>query len=110
MGLQRFYADRKHTQVFDNGAIGYRSGMPFDCLGPYARVENCPVLVNGVEVARLTCYASGYADTFFSVPAATSVRKQYVGGYFSADDGGPEFRVHERFYHRFYRLIRGSKP
>lgn len=89
---QKFIAREKFT--FSNGAIGWRPGGAFDCLGPWAKVQNCPVMVNGAEVARLTCYATGYADTFFSIPACTRIKGKHVRGYFTQnDDGGAEFRV-----------------
>ncbi len=98
----KFYADPKHRHEFSNGAIGFRPSMPFDCLGPYAKVFHCPVA--GTEDAAgypllLTCYASGYADTAFSVPANTKHRGKYVGGYFSLDDGNISFHPYDRFKH-----------
>ena len=88
---QVFYASPVDTFTFPNGAIGYRPGGPFDYLGPYAKVKNCPIKVEGCgdypEDYRLTCYATGYADTYFSVPACTRVRGKYIKGYFSLDDG-----------------------
>ena len=74
---------------FATGAIGWRPGGPFDCLGPYAKVQNCPV--EG-EDRRYTCYASGYADTFFSVPATTRIRGKHVKGFFILHDGNITFR------------------
>ena len=41
---------------------------------------------------RLTCYATGHADTYFSVPACTRIRGKYVRGFFATDsDGGLHF-------------------
>lgn len=92
---QRFYASPTDTFTFANGAVGHRPGGPMDCLGPYAKVRNCPI--RGTEL-RLTCYASGYADTFFSVPACTQYRRRYVGGFFALDGaGGVEFVPYDRF-------------
>ena len=82
---------------FSNGATGWRPGGPMDCLGPYAKVENCPI--QGTEL-RLTCYATGYADTFFSVPARTKYKGKYVGGFFTMDDGGCIFVPYDRFLER----------
>lgn len=88
MSAQKFIA-RAHTRFeFANGAIGWGPGGPFDCLGPYAKVANCPIA--GRPDLRLTCYATGYADTFFSIPACTRYRGRYVGGFFTTptnDDG-----------------------
>lgn len=86
---QRFHASAD-TFTSPNGAIGHRPGGPFDGLGPYAKVRNCPVAGTAL---RLTCYATGYADTAFSVPACTQHKGRYVRGYFALDDGNVEFRV-----------------
>jgi hypothetical protein len=88
------FAAREPFQ-FANGATGWRPGGPFDCLGPFAKVERCPI--DGTEL-RLTCYATGYADTFFSVPACTRHRGQHIGGYLTSDsDGGVRFIPYDRF-------------
>lgn len=99
MSAQRFYADPKHSFEFTNGAIGYRSGSSFDCLGPYARVKNCPI-AGTTPPLRLTCYATGYADTYFSVPACTRHKGKYISGYFTMDDGAIEFRVASKHWDR----------
>jgi hypothetical protein len=83
---QKFIARERYE--FSNGAIGWRPGGPFDCLGPYAKVQNCPV--EG-EDKRYTCYATGYADTYFSVPACVRIRGKHVRGFFTIRDGGIEF-------------------
>lgn len=87
---------------FSNGAIGWRPGGPMDCLGPFAKVQNCPIFVGGLEVARRTAYASGYADTAFSVPANTRYKGHYVRGFFSMDgEGGVTFCVFNSYHHIF---------
>lgn len=78
---QRFIAREKYE--FVNGAIGWRPGGPMDCLGPYVKVQNCPV--EGLT-KRYTCYASGYADTFFSVPANTCINGCTIRGFFTAEN------------------------
>lgn len=89
---QRFIAREK--MEFSNGATGWRPGGPMDCLGPWAKVQNCPIMVEGKEVARRTAYASGYADTAFSIPANTRFKGKHVRGYFTqCSSGGAEFRV-----------------
>lgn len=98
---QKFYAHPEDYLTHNNGAVGYRTGAQFDCLGPYAKVKNCPVLVNDQEVARLTCYATGYADTAFSVPACTRYKGKHVTGYFTDDEGGTTFRVVNKSAHLF---------
>lgn len=100
--MQKFIARKRFE--FPNGAIGWAPGGPMDCLGPYAKVQNCPI--HGTDLRR-TCYATGYADTFFSVPACTRVAGQYVAGYFSTTgDGGIEFRVMDRHQGRIARAKR----
>lgn len=100
---QVFIAREKHE--FKNGAIGWAPGGPMDCLGPFAKVQNCPILVNGKEVARRTAYASGYADTAFSVPANTRFMGKYVKGFFTMDgDDGVTFCVFDRHHHIFDKV------
>lgn len=91
---QKFYADPRHSFTWPNGAVGYRPTGTFDCLGPYAKVQNCPV--DGTEL-RLTCYATGHADTFFSIPACTRRRGKHIGGYLTVDDSGARFVPYNRF-------------
>lgn len=99
MSTQKFAATEKFQ--FSNGAIGWRPGGPFDCLGPYAKVQNCPI--DGTDL-RLTCYATGYADTYFSVPACTRYRGRYIGGFFTSaensDSGSIRFVPYDRFIDR----------
>ena len=94
MSGQRFIA--RDRRMFGNGAVGWAPGGPFDCLGPYAKVENCPIVAlekhNGQTVKvdtgkRRTCYATGLADTFFSVPARAQVSGKRVRGFFTNDGG-----------------------
>lgn len=97
--MQKFRAtDRRE---FSNGAVGWAPGGPMDCLGPYAKVQNCPVFAGGKEVGRRTCYATGYADTYFSVPACMRWKGKYVGGYFSVEEGSISFHARDRFLHVF---------
>lgn len=84
---QKFAAREKYK--FSNGAIGWRPGGPFDCIGPYAKVQNCPV--EGLEERRYTCYATGVADTFFSTPACTRIKGKHIRGYFTSEDGSCVF-------------------
>lgn len=96
---QKFYANPTTRFVFANGAIGYSPGGPFDCLGPYAKVKNCPIIILKDDGGRhdtgirLTCYASGYADTYFSVPASTRRKGKHIPGFFTMDDGAVVFIV-----------------
>jgi hypothetical protein len=97
---QKFHASKADSFRWPNGAIGFRPGGPMDCLGPYAKVRNCPIAgtmgADGKPL-RLTCYATGYADTHFSVPACTRYKGKHVGGYFTGYDEGLEFRPYDRF-------------
>lgn len=97
----RFYANPRCTTEYPNGAIGFAPGGPMDSLGPYAKVENCPVMIGDTEVARLTCYATGYADTWFSTPACTRKRGKYVRGYFTFEGQDVIFRVMDSHKHLF---------
>lgn len=99
---QVFYASKDDTFTSPNGAVGYRPGGPMDCLGPYAKVKNCPI--EGTSV-RLTCYASAYADTYFSIPANTRYRGKHVKGYFSPDDSGVKFCVMDSHKHLFVDVL-----
>jgi hypothetical protein len=83
VSAQKFYASPDDTYTWSNGAIGHRPGGPFDCLGPFAKVRNCPI--DGTTL-KLTCYATGYADTFFSVPACTRYKGRYISGFFTLHD------------------------
>ncbi len=87
---QVFYASSADTFVWPNGAIGYRPGGPFDCLGPYAKVKNCPIADTNL---RLTCYATAYADTYFSIPACTRHKGKHIKGFFSHDGDNVIFYV-----------------
>ena len=92
---QKFIARERFE--FINGAVGWRPGGAFDCLGPYAKVQNCPV--EGTNL-RLTCYATGYADTMFSVPACTRYKGKHIRGFFTLHDGAIEFRPYVQYFAR----------
>lgn len=90
------FAARERYQ-FSNGTIGWRPGGPMDCLGPYAKVQNCPI--DGTDLRR-TCYATGYADTWFSIPAWTRYRRQCIGGFLTSNGDAVYFVPHTRFRER----------
>ena len=90
--MQKFAANEPYE--FTNGAIGWRPGGPMDCLGPYAKVQNCPVA--GTSLRR-TAYATGYADTFFSVPACCKVRGKRITGFLTEEDGAIEFVPYDKW-------------
>jgi len=87
MSMQKFYASPRDTFAWPDGAVGYRPGGPMDCLGPYAKVLNCRI--DGTDLRR-ACYATAYADTFFSVPACTRIKGKYIGGFFTQLADSPE--------------------
>ena len=100
---QKFYADPRTAHRWNNGAVGYRpTPGPFDTLGPYAKVRHCPI--DGMEGLRLTAYATGYSDTYFSIPACTRYRGQYIAGFFAIRADGivfvPSYQYSARFIPR----------
>lgn len=95
--MQQFKVDRSNPFCWHNGAVGFRPGGPFDPLGPYAIVKECPI--RGVTFRR-AAYATGYAQDAWSVPACTRYKGRYIGGYLKLDDSGPVFVPHERFVNR----------
>ena len=98
---QHFIARDPHR--YPNGATGWAPGDPFDCLGPWAKVQACPIVTlrpvaySGSEQVdtgvRLTCYATSYADNSSSIPACTRYRGRYVRGFFTLGESGPVFIV-----------------
>jgi hypothetical protein len=105
MSAQKFYAHPTDTLTYPNGAVGHRTGAPFDCLGPYAKVRNCPIAGTSL---RLTCYATGYADTYFSVPACTRYKGKYISGYFSMEGYNIEFRPMDKHKDRLKANVNGA--
>jgi hypothetical protein len=85
--MQVFYAS-SDTFTWPNGAVGHRPGGSFDCLGPFAKVKNCPIEDTDY---RVTAYATGYAETWFSVPAVCKVKGKRIKGFFYAKDDGVRF-------------------
>jgi hypothetical protein len=87
---QVYYACPKDTVRYDNGAIGFGpgKGLTANPVGHFAKVKNCPV--DGAK-RRYTCYATGPADTYFSMPAETRINGKTVKGFFMAESEGPTF-------------------
>ena len=83
MSGQVFAARERYD--FPDGAIGWRPGGPMDCLRPFAKVQNCPI--DGTEYRR-TAYATGYADTYFSIPARCQLQGKTLRGYLTQDNDG----------------------
>lgn len=84
------FAAREPFQ-FPDGATGWRPGGPMDCVGPFAKVERCKVELPGGGFIRRTVYATGYADSAFSVPASMKYRGRHVGGFITLRDESPLF-------------------
>lgn len=112
MSTQRFYANPRRPFTWPNGAVGYRPcTVEVDILGPYAKVHNCPIEVRGLCLdeperavrtdIRLTCYATNYGDTFFSVPACTRFKGKHVAGFFTNREDGVVFVPMEKFQWQF---------
>ena len=96
------------TFTWPNGAIGHRSGLPFDLIGPFGKVLNCPIA--GTRLRRAV-YATAVADTFFSIPAATRVRGQRIKGYLTTSEEGVEFRVLDNHKHLLAAdMVPGVEP
>lgn len=94
MSGQRFVASTIDTFTWANGAIGHRPGHPMDCLGPFAKVRNCPI--DGTDLRR-TCYATAYPDTYFSVPARTQVKGRTIKGFFTSHEDGLVFVSYSQY-------------
>ena len=106
MSMQQFYASPSDTFTWPDGAVGYRPGGPMDCLGPFAKVLNCRI--DGTDLRR-ACYATAYADTYFSVPACTRIRGRYIGGFFMAKDESVIFVPMDRFRAKYPEIFGGEK-
>lgn len=84
------YANGSDSFTYSDGSIGVRTYGPF---GTWAMFRH--VLCS--DGKRRTVYCRGYADTFFSIPAFVTVRKDgkryTVAGYATFDENGnPAFR------------------
>ncbi len=90
--MQKFVA--REPFLFANGAVGWRPGGPFDCLGPFAKVQNCPI--EGTDLKR-TAYATAYAQDAWSIPACTRVLQRYIGGFLKVEEGGAVFVPYDRY-------------
>ena len=103
---QKFYANPQNKKIYENEAVGYSPGGIMDCIGHFAKVKNCPINIGADNVPglRLTCYATGYADTWFSVPACTRYRGQYIRGFFSMEETGPIFYIMDSEKPKFANL------
>lgn len=98
-----YYYDKKAGRVTPQGAKVHHSPGPFSSL---AAIENCPCEDGKRRFVRIT----GEPDTFFSVPARTSVRHNgknvTVSGYVTYNDDEPEFRAYS--YGKNGHLLKGK--
>lgn len=86
--MQKFRADKAETQP-DGATVCYSIWMGGPTL---ARVNNCRWESLANE-PRITAYATGHADTYFSIPAVCSYKGRRVVGYLTGDgDGNTVFR------------------
>lgn len=86
MGLKKYRFDITKPNP-DGSVMHYARWMAGDTL---SGVSNC-LCQDG---KRRTVYVRGEADTFFSIPAATSIKGKTVRGYLTInDDGNNEFRA-----------------
>lgn len=93
----RFYANEKDTCQFPNGSVGVRT---YGSFSTWAKIKNCPV--DGTAL-RLSVRCTGYADTFFSIPAEVTYRKKHIAGYITPRDEGIIFIPYE--YGKNYSLL-----
>lgn len=87
MGLQKYRFDGQ-DEPDANGAVRLYSVW----MGgqPTAGVRNCPC----GEYGRRTVYTTGEPDTYFSIPAAISVKGKRISGWLGYEDGLFEFHPH----------------
>lgn len=86
MGRQKYRADKADPPC-GNGAIAWFSSW---IGGPtLALVRNCPT-----PFGPRTVYATGEADTWFSIPAKCSVKGKTITGFLTREDGEWAFRAH----------------
>ena len=87
MGLQKFRADIK-GDTDKNGAISFYAkwmGGPSLSL-----IRNCPT-----PFGPRTVYIRGEADTFFSIPAACTVKGKTIKGWLGCEEGNWVFHPYK---------------
>lgn len=93
MAIQKYRADIA-TRQSDGAHLWHAKWMGGLSL---AKIVNCRI--NGTAL-RLTVYITGEPDTYFSQPAATRHRGQYIAGYVTGDDDGLLFHPMDRHKRR----------
>lgn len=92
MGMQKYRADFSESQS-DGATLWYAQWLGGPTL---AKIENCR-LINLAGDMRATVYITNEPDTFFSQPAACSIKGCRVKGYVTTDaDGSLVF--HQVYY------------
>ena len=90
--MQRFRADFSEKQV--DGAIRWYARWMGD--NTLAKIANCRFEGLAGEM-RGTVYATGDADTYFSIPAVTRIKGCRVKGYITGD-GDRNLVFHHVYY------------
>jgi hypothetical protein len=89
MGMQKYRADTARKE--SDGAVAWHAQWMGGAT--LSRVNACRI--DGVDY-RLTVYATGEPDTYFSQPAATRRRGRYIAGYLTRDESGYVFHAMDR--------------
>lgn len=79
--MLKYRADTSETQ--SDGAVVWRTVWMYG--RPLAKIDNCRYASLAGDM-RGTVYITGDADTFYSVPAITSIKGCRVIGYVTCDD------------------------
>ena len=88
MSLQKLRAD-KARPTSPNGSIAWVCNRMW---GPtVALVRSCPATIDGKAVEARTVFVQGEADTFFTIPAAASLRGKTARGSLTCDETGYQF-------------------
>jgi hypothetical protein len=85
--MQKYRAD--YSELQNDGAIRHFANW---MGGPtLSKITNCNW--ESLETnARVTVYATGEADTYFSIPAVARYKSKRIRGYITAEDGNYVFR------------------
>lgn len=85
MGIQKFRADKAGPADGNNAVPFYTDWFGGPTL---ALIRNCPT-----PFGARTVYIRDYPDTYFSIPAACTVKGKTVSGWVGVQDGNYYFRV-----------------
>ncbi len=105
MGLQKYRADKRGVTL-TNGST------PWFCEwigGPtLSKIENCPV--DDIRIKVRTVYITGEPDTYFTVPAAFSLKGKRIKGFVSYDEDGYVFRIYNSSQETVDALLASEPP